>query len=230
METLIWRAIPGSFHFIKMSKSLVVPKRKEHKPERIQPLSHCFHAVYFFQFSNSHSDVCDEFTDLTVHLHDVIQPVVMCHRNKIWPNCGTLWFIKSTVKKMKQKVSGARVHISKEAAGSSHEDVPGGSCPSQNRQNPLQAAANRLAQPTGRRRIGRKSCRRLNLYGRQHRESLNAGAAMRELARTGRQSALDLRAAAGKLPACLTEKTLNRNRTGGTVRPMIQEGGLINCQ
>lgn len=52
---------------------------------------------------------------------------------------------------MKQKVSGAKVHISEEAAGSSHEDVPGGggSCPSQNRQNPLRAAGNRLRTANG---------------------------------------------------------------------------------
>lgn len=50
--------IPGSFHFVKKSKSPVFPSRRDCRHDRIQP-SHCFHVEFilsrFHQFTH---DVC----------------------------------------------------------------------------------------------------------------------------------------------------------------------------
>lgn len=48
MEKLIGLVLPGSVHFIKMSKSLLFPSRREDRHDRIQPSSLCVHAEFIF--------------------------------------------------------------------------------------------------------------------------------------------------------------------------------------
>lgn len=109
--------------------------------------------------------------------------------------------LKAQWKRMKQKVSGAKVHISKEAWRRARREavlVRTGRTRCKLLGTGLQSQGEGGASggKAGRHYI--VCCRRLKLYGWQHRESLNAGAVMRELARIGQQSALDLRAVAGK--------------------------------